>query len=233
MCVMRCGVFGLVVLAAVVGLLFVPASFAAEEKHESPHAAGAPPAGQAAADGHGDGEHKDDPFAGWLDLTIWTILVFLLLLFVLGKYAWTPMLEGLEKREHAIHSAAEEAQKARDEAQRLRDEVQAERNRINDERRQTLDEARKNGERVAEQLLGEARKTIQSDRERLNRDLQAERNQTQQQLINQTADLAILISSKVIGRQLSADDHHRLVDEALEELRQAAAQRQQMVANVQ
>src|SRR5262245_31828305 len=58
-------------------------------------------------------QEKDDVFKGWLDLSIWTIVVFLVLLFVLGKYAWKPMLQGLEQREHSIQSAMEEAKKAR------------------------------------------------------------------------------------------------------------------------
>ena len=61
-----------------------------------------------------------------LDLTIWTIVVFLLLLAVLYRFAWKPMLQGLQKRETDIHSAVEDARKAREEATRLREEVQAE-----------------------------------------------------------------------------------------------------------
>ena len=53
-----------------------------------------------------------------LDLTIWTVVVFLLLLAVLYRFAWKPLLQGLSKRETDIHSAVEDARKAREEAQR-------------------------------------------------------------------------------------------------------------------
>src|ERR1700722_13023408 len=55
-------------------------------------------------------------FKGFLDLSIWTIVVFLVLFFVLKKWAWGPMLEGLQKREQSIHSAMEEAKAAKEEA---------------------------------------------------------------------------------------------------------------------
>src|SRR5438067_9652961 len=81
-------------------------------------------AGAAPAPAHGPAPKGDDsPFAGEthqiLDLAIWTVVVFLILLFVLSKFAWKPMLQGLQKREQDIHSAIEEAHKTREEARRL------------------------------------------------------------------------------------------------------------------
>jgi F-type H+-transporting ATPase subunit b len=224
---MRWGLFGsIIVLVALLGLLSPTVAFAAkDDAHAS--AAGGEAGG---ANGHAEG---DNPFAGWLDLTIWTILVFLLLLFVLSKYAWKPMLEGLEKREHAIHSAVEDAQRARDEAQRLRDEVRQQRDRIEEERRAALEDARKTSTQVHEQMLAETRQEIQAERERVHREVEAARDQALQQITTHAADLAALMSSKVIRRQLSPEDHHRLLDEALGELRQAGSERQRMVASVQ
>jgi F-type H+-transporting ATPase subunit b len=223
---MRWGLFGSTILVAALLGLFSPAlAFAAKEEHPG----AAAPAGEA---GHAAGEHTNDPFAGWLDLSIWTIVVFLLLLFVLSKYAWKPMLAGLEKREHAIHSAAEDAQRARDEAQRLRDQLRQEMDQIQEKSRALLDEARKTGQQMSDQLVADARKGIQDEKDRAYRELESARDQALQQLTNQTADLATLISSKAIRRELTPDDHRRLIDEALGELRQAGADRQRMVASL-
>jgi F-type H+-transporting ATPase subunit b len=225
---MRWGLFGsIIILGALLGLLSPAVAFAAKDDHAAPSPHGGEPGGTAAHD------PVDNPFAGWLDLTIWTILVFLLLLWVLSKYAWKPMLAGLEKREHAIHSAAEDAQKARDEAQRLRDQLQQEMNHAQEKVRALMDEARKNGDQLREQMVTDARKEIQGERERLHREVESARDQALQQITNQTADLAALISSKVIRRQMTPEDHRRLVDEALGELRQAGADRQRMVASLQ
>ena len=99
--------------------------------------------------------------------------------------------------------------------------------------RAILDEARSDAQRAAEEMLGKTRMEIQKERERLHREIAMARDQALQEIWNQTAQLATLISAKAIRRQLSADDHHRLVDEAIAELRGAGKQRQREVASVQ
>jgi F-type H+-transporting ATPase subunit b len=160
-----------------------------------------------------------------LDLTLWTVVVFLLLLFILGKYAWRPLLEGLDARERNIRAAADEAQRARDEAQRLRDQLQAEMARANDKVREMLDEARKEAQALKEDMIGDARKEIQAERERLHREVGLARDEALQQIYNQAVQLATLVSSKTIRRQLNPDDHRGLVDEALADLRRLNGQR--------
>jgi F-type H+-transporting ATPase subunit b len=170
-------------------------------------------------------------FAPALDLTVWTIVVFLILLFVLGKYAWKPMLAGLEKREKDIHSAVADAQKAREEAQRLKEEIQAERDKMAVMSRETIDKARAEAQRVAEETMAQAKAEAQAERDRLRREIENERAQAQRELFARVAELATLVSAKAIRRQMTEDDHRRLVDEALAELGPAAGERQRSVAN--
>jgi len=160
-----------------------------------------------------------------LDLTIWTLLVFGALLWVLKKLAWKPMLEGLQGREARLRGALDEAHTARDEAQKLRAELQTEMGKIHDKMREMLDEARRDGQQTKDKMVAEARAEIQAESERKRREIQMEAEQAKQELRNQTAQLATLVSAKVIGRSLSADDHRGLVDEALAELPGAAAQK--------
>ncbi len=155
-----------------------------------------------------------------LDLTIWTIVVFLLLLGVLYKFAWAPMLQGLQKRETDIHSAVEDARKAREEATRLREEVQAERAKIEDMRRDVIQKAQADAQRTADEILSKAKADMQAERERALRDLETAKDQALQELWRQTADLAAMVSSKVIRRNLTPEDHRRFVDEALADIRQ-------------
>ncbi len=161
-------------------------------------------------------------FAPAIDLTIWTIVIFLLLLAVLYKFAWTPMMQGLQKREHDIHAAVKDAQTAREEAQRLRDEIQAERNKIEDTRRDILMKAQADAQRMADELTAKAKAEIQAERDRARRDLETYHDQLLKDVFDKTADLAALVSTKTIRRQLTPDDHRRFVDEALAELRQAS-----------
>lgn len=160
-----------------------------------------------------------------IDLAIWTLVVFLLLLFVLTKYAWNPMLGALQKRDDNIRSAIDEAKRARGEARQLREDLATERAKIAQERRIALDEARRDGQQLRETMLAQGKAEIQSERERLHRELSTATDQALKKIWEQTAQLATLISAKAIRRQLTPDDHHRLVDEALADLRKAEGSR--------
>lgn len=154
------------------------------------------------------------------DLGIWTIVVFVIVLLVLTRYAWKPMLEGLQKRESSIQSALDEAQKAREEAARLRSEFDEQVRKANDQARQVLDEARRAAERTTAEMTAEAHKKIQAEQERLQRELKLAFEQARRDLQAEAAQLATLVAGKVIRRQMNHDDHRQLVDEALVELRQ-------------
>jgi F-type H+-transporting ATPase subunit b len=164
---------------------------------------------------------QPDLFGLSIDLGLWTLVVFLLLLYILRKAAWQPLLQGLQKREDNIRLAAEDAQRARDEAQKLRDQLQAEMNRASEKVREILDEARRDGDQLKTKMEADARKVIQEEKDRAKRELAIARDQALQEVWSQAGTLATMISSKLIRRELTADDHHRLVDEALTELGKA------------
>src|SRR5207248_6890637 len=102
-----------------------------------------------------------------IPLGIWSIVVFVILLIVLRKYAWGPILEGLQKREHNIESAVRDAQQARDEAQRLRDELQREVDKAQEKVRDILDEGRRHAQQTTDEMIAKTRAEIQAERERL------------------------------------------------------------------
>jgi F-type H+-transporting ATPase subunit b len=177
---------------------------------------------EASEGGHGG---APDIFERALDLTIWSIVVFLVLLFVLGRFAWGPMMKGLEAREHAIHSAVEEAHKAREETARLRDEVLRERAKAEEEARATIDQARREAQKQGDELRAKAVADIHAERDRMRRDLELARDAALQDLWAQTAQLATLISSRALGREMNPDDHRQLADEAIADIRRAGAER--------
>ncbi len=166
-------------------------------------------------------------------LGVWTVVVFLILLFILRKYAWGPMLEGLQRREQNIRATVNEAQQAKQEAQRLRAELQAEMDRAAEKVRQLMDEARGKARQLTEEELSKARTETQKERERLHREISMARDQALQEIWNRTAQLATLVAAKAIHRELNVDDHRRLVDEAIAELQRAGNQRRREVASVQ
>jgi F-type H+-transporting ATPase subunit b len=154
-----------------------------------------------------------------VDLGIWTLLVFLILFFLLKKYAWGPILEGLHKREDAIRSAVEEAKLARAETERERAKFQREMEEAFAKIPAMMDEARRDAQTMADEMRARAQADIQADRDRLRREIELAKDQALQQIWSQAATLATLISARTLKRDVSEEDHRRLIDEALKEMR--------------
>lgn len=187
-----------------------------------------------AVEEHGGGHGSESNiFLGGIELAIWTVVVFLLLLFVLGKFAWPMMLQGLEKREQAIAQAMEEARKAQAETERVRADLQQKMNNAAAEIRQMMDEARRHAQQLKDELEAKGQEKIKEERERLHREIELAKDQALKHIWTQAGQLAALVSSKAIRRQLNEDDHRRLVDEALVEMNQAAGERKRVLAGLQ
>ena len=159
----------------------------------------------------------------WAETAIWTIVIFVGLFFILQRTAWPQILEGMKKRESSIESAIEEAKllradnaKSQADLQKKLDEAYAEIPRL-------MDQARKDAESLREKMRSEAATEVQQDRTRLLREIDTAKDQALQEIWSQAAQLATLISTKVIGRSLTVEDHRRLVDEATADLREKTA----------
>ena len=154
--------------------------------------------------------------------SIVTLVVFGALLAVLYAFAWGPIMQGLKARESAQFAAVEEAKKARDEAAAMRAQVQAELAKAADQVRALLDEARNDAAalRTTEREAGV--KEAAAERERAKREIEAAKDTALDELYRTAVDLATNLSAKTLGRVVSADDHRKLVDESLADLRQSA-----------
>jgi len=171
-------------------------------------------------------------FKGAVDLAIWTVLVFLILLVVLAKMAWKPMMEGLAKRESEIKQAAADAKAAKEESEKLRGELQIERDKAAGQIRELMDKARKDAERLKEEIEAQGRAQVTAERDRLYRELGIAKDQALQDIYQQGVELASILSTKTIHRSLTPEDHRGLVDEALADLRSSAQERQRVLSSV-
>ena len=175
-------------------------------------------ASAAAAQGSHTPNAEPNIFEPRLDLTIWTIVVFVLLLLVLRRFAWQPVLEGLRGRESRVRGALDEAQKVREAAHDLRDQIQAELAGIHDKLRAVMDDARGDAQDARDRMVAEGKADIQAERDRARRDLATAREQAVQELWGEAARLATLVSARVLGRSLDDTGHRALVDEAVSQL---------------
>jgi F-type H+-transporting ATPase subunit b len=176
-------------------------------------------------DAHDDHHDKAKPpnlFEPALDLGIWTLLVFFLLLFVLKKWAWGPILEGLRKREEHIKLAVEEAKLARAETEKVRLEFKAEMAKAYAAIPKIMEDARRDAANLREEIRAKAASEIQADRDRLRREIDTAKNQALADLFSQAANLATMISQAAIGRSLTEEDHRRLNEETLRQVEAAS-----------
>ncbi len=163
-------------------------------------------------------EEQKDIFGFSADTGVWTLVLFILLLFALKKTAWAPMLEGLQKREENIRRAIDEAEAASLKSQKLQSELDAKFRLAGDQIRLLIDEARRDGQVLKDEMVSKAKEEIVAERDRLHRELQLAKDQAMKELLTKASDLALLVSSKAIKKSLTIDDHRGLVDDCLAEL---------------
>jgi F-type H+-transporting ATPase subunit b len=151
-------------------------------------------------------------------LMIWTVLAFLVTLYVLKRFAFGPIQQTIDERRERIRRSIEEAEEARTEARKL---IQ--------EHRELIAQARGQGE----QILTEARRVADAQRQRVKeeteadrqrrleetkRQIEAETHRALQQIRAEVAELTLIATTKVTGKVLDDEDHRRLIEDAVRDL---------------
>jgi F-type H+-transporting ATPase subunit b len=155
--------------------------------------------------------------ARW-DLTVYTLIVFVLLFLFLSKFAWPSIQEGLVNRENAIAAARDEVQKALRDAEELRAKLAADMAAAQDKIRGLIEEARRDADALRQKEREAGVKDAQEERERAKREIVAAKDAALKEIYDSSVNLATAMSAKTIARQITADDHRRLLDESLAEL---------------
>jgi F-type H+-transporting ATPase subunit b len=151
-----------------------------------------------------------DPNIG---LIIWTLVTFVILLFVLGKFVWGPLTSMLDERETSIREALELADKARAEAQTAAEENKKALAGAQAEAQAAINKAREDAERVAREVHARAEAEAQQLLEQARQTIQQERNQALQALRQQTAELVVLAAGQLIEENLDSDKNRKIVDD--------------------
>ena len=151
-------------------------------------------------------------------LAIYTFIVFLLLLALLYRFAWGPLARALEAREKALQSAFEEAEKARSEAAALLDQHRRQMEQVQDQVRQIMDEANRKAESAYQERLSQAKADAEATAQRATREIASAKDQALAELYERSADLAVAVAGQVLRREISGDEHRRLIEVAAEEL---------------
>jgi len=155
-------------------------------------------------------------------MIIWTWVTFLVLLFVLKKVAWKPLLNMVEERENRIAESLKRAEEARMEAEKLLEEQHRQLAKTQEEVQAMLKESRLMAEKVRNDIIEKAREDANKLMERARRDIEKERQMALMSLRNQVADLVVQATSKLIQVSLDEDKHRELIDEYIQRLDDAS-----------
>jgi F-type H+-transporting ATPase subunit b len=145
-------------------------------------------------------------------LMFWTLIIFVLLLVVLSKFAFGPITAAVVAREKALEEAIEGAKRDREEAARLLAEQRAAIETARDDAQKIIAEGRQAGERVKQEMIESTRAEQQQMLERARREIQTERDVAIMQLRREAVDLAIAGASKVVEKNLDSEANRRLVE---------------------
>ncbi len=151
-------------------------------------------------------------------LAIWTLVVFLLLMLILGRYAWKPLLKALHEREAHLEHVLLDSERARNEAEAMAADHRKQLAQAADEVRALIEQARKEATVAGDSIVRKAQAEAEASRERAEREIAGARDQALMEIWTKTADLAVSVAGRVLDKELGESDHRRLVEVAMKEL---------------
>ena len=148
-------------------------------------------------------------------LMIWTIVAFLITLYVLKRYAFGPIQKMIDERRERIAQSIAEADNARDEARNLLEEHKKLMQEARGEAEEIIAEARKTRDAMETRMREETETERQRRLEETRREIAAETARALEQIRAEVADLTLEATSIVVGRKLDADRDRELISEAI------------------
>ncbi len=151
-------------------------------------------------------------------LFLWSMITFLILVAVLYKFAFTPLMKLQRARQAEIHQSIVDAENLRDEAQQLLTDYKRQLAQARGEADAIVERARKAGEVSKAEILEEARVQAEANLAKARQQIERDTNQALQKIREEAADLAIAATTKVARSSLSEQDQLRLIQEAINEI---------------
>ena len=152
-------------------------------------------------------------------LFIWTILTFLILFFVLSKFAWRPLLAALESREKTIRSSLDDAEKAKQELESLNAETETIISEARSEAQSIRLEAKSAAEKVKADIIAQAGEDAKKLRDENEKQIQVEKDRAINEIRQEVVDLTLTVAERVIRKNLSKEDNQDLIEGSLKTLK--------------
>lgn len=206
-----------VVLPAIAVVCIAVSSSTAFAFDEKPHAEAETTSVTHEAEAHGADAHHDTsiPMNFQRDLALWSFITFLCFLFVMKKFAWAPMISGLDAREAGIRKAIAEAEEGRRKSIALLAEYDQKLKSAEQTVQGMIAEAKRDAERTGQDLVAAAQKEVNALRDRAKDDIRQARDSALAEVFDTMNSQVLLATEHVLGRSLNEGDQDRLVSEAL------------------
>jgi len=151
-------------------------------------------------------------------LYIWTIATFLILVGLLARFAWRPLLQALDARQQSIRQSLDDARTAKQELERLHGESAKLLAQARAEAAEIVSRSRSDADRFREDMKDKARAEAAGLLRNAERQIEMEATRAIQQIRQETIDISIDIASKVLQRNVSREDNERLIEETFKQL---------------
>jgi len=211
--------------ALVLGLALIALATTQVVAQDTPSA----PAAAHADDGHAGGDHGHHDHIGTAnagpnlekpeeiksDLAFFTFVVFLVLLAILWKFAWGPIIQALERREQAVADHIAQAERNHEQAKLLLAQYEQKLADAANEVRALMEEARRDAEHTKQSILAEAKAGAEAEKARALRDIEAATDSAMETLAQKSAQLAVDLAGKIVRAQLTQADHAKLIQDAI------------------
>jgi F-type H+-transporting ATPase subunit b len=149
------------------------------------------------------------------DLALWSAVTFLIFLYLLGRFAWKPLIAALDAREGQIRGDISAAESARLKAEQMLAEHSKRMSQVQDEVREALAAARRDAEHLKQEIVGVAQKEAQAAKDRAVHEISRARDSALKDLFDVMANEVAQATTHVLGRSVNSADQDRLIDEAL------------------
>lgn len=146
------------------------------------------------------------------------LIFFIVLLALVTKFAWRPVMNMMKEREDYVASEIDEAELSRKDAEKASQEAQDYLKQMKEETQQMLEDARNAGVKQKEEILASANEEAERLKTTALADIENEKEKAVQALQDQVASISVLIASKVIEKELSAEDQESLINDYIKEV---------------
>jgi len=149
---------------------------------------------------------------------MWAALNFFILLAILYKFAYDPLLKMLDDRRNTIESSLRHAEEVRVDIERMKQEAQSNLLEARREAQDIVARATKIGEETREEILSKAKEDAANERKRAVQEIESAKDKALNELRDTAATLAIMAAEKVLGKTITVEDHQKMVREFVDEV---------------